>query len=564
MDRRQALSQQSTPMSRKRSSLSGTGTSPFTHTRGISPLTIKNWQTSNDEYFNNYTLTSPPKLVRTNSGQKHLPCASRVTVYNPEEYVRQTEMDTGSKCPPLTMSQDRKSSLAMNHISVSPNLPSPLINHCQSPLYSSTPTSAGLTDATTLSHGMSRQSSMGGSICGGMKMMKLQSQTSDRSDFSPRAYEEQSTLPSTIPFDTYNECNINVPQHVHSRLGDCTHCVVQGPHIPTRLFVSDSITQPLKPSSIGDETKMERAKSADINTLSASRIRRRQEQLAHSERRIAPKLSEEAAVLSRVTPTDHSMVRVKSADGKLTEKYQIPKTAYTRPPRAKVRCMRCNEHPEGFRGEHELRRHTDRSHTSVRKVWVCVDGSPDKTMLSRCKACRARKLYGAYYNAAAHLRRVHFNPKEKGRKVRGASERAGKGGGDWPPMEELKRDWIREVEEKVPIDFIDDDDFEEEPIEPTGNINGINNELSSPPVSTTPVDAYHLTTIPACMPAPSYASSLGGDVPRHSQVGLVGELPLTPITDATFDGVFEFDMQPSSDPLQNGFDESLLYSMQSY
>lgn len=142
-------------------------------------------------------------------------------------------------------------------------------------------------------------------------------------------------------------------------------------------------------------------------------------------------------------------------------KYQKSKATYTRPRPKKVKCPQCNENSDGYRGEHELRRHVERAHSTVRKVLICVDASENKQMLSNCKACQQRKVYGAYYNAAAQLRRVHFNPKEKGRKVRGKSDRAaGKGGGDWPPMEQLKRDWMIEVEElsSIPSIPLDDDD----------------------------------------------------------------------------------------------------------
>lgn len=72
--------------------------------------------------------------------------------------------------------------------------------------------------------------------------------------------------------------------------------------------------------------------------------------------------------------------------------------------------------------------------------WVCCepDNGKDQAMqpvvaLSTCKACVEQKQYGAYYNAAAHLRRAHFQP-----------HRGGKASGDWPPMSILK-DWMREV-----------------------------------------------------------------------------------------------------------------------
>jgi hypothetical protein len=126
-----------------------------------------------------------------------------------------------------------------------------------------------------------------------------------------------------------------------------------------------------------------------------------------------------------------------SSPGKLRASYQ-------RPPLRRVYCTKCNEYPEGFRGEHELRRHTDAKHAAMVKRWVCTDpqsSGPTSPLpaipLSKCKACVTQKRYGAYYNAAAHLRRAHFNP-----------HRGGKASGDWPPMTILK-DWMREVRQSI-------------------------------------------------------------------------------------------------------------------
>jgi hypothetical protein len=84
----------------------------------------------------------------------------------------------------------------------------------------------------------------------------------------------------------------------------------------------------------------------------------------------------------------------------------------------------------------------------VRRVWICRDVSECGTWLSNCKACRSQKTYGANYNAAAHLRRAHFNPCKNKRGGRGKKSegRGGMGGGNDPPMDVLKN-WMYEVYE---------------------------------------------------------------------------------------------------------------------
>ncbi|EPS31595.1 hypothetical protein PDE_06550 [Penicillium oxalicum 114-2] len=222
-----------------------------------------------------------------------------------------------------------------------------------------------------------------------------------------------------------------------------------------------SVAAPTPPTSMGAHSPVEAVDMKPTNstgsnpsptTAAPSRaVRRTQEQIVHGARPIAPKRESKENVQVQPSPSDPTrMIRISSADGTTKEVAAIPKASVHRPPRPKTHCHLCNDQPEGFHGEHELRRHIDRVHAQVRKVWVCVDISPDKSFLANCKACRNGKRYGANYNAAAHLRRTHFNPCQRGRGGRGkdSEKRGGKGGGNHPPMEVLKL-WMRETIERT-------------------------------------------------------------------------------------------------------------------
>jgi hypothetical protein len=144
--------------------------------------------------------------------------------------------------------------------------------------------------------------------------------------------------------------------------------------------------------------------------------------------------------------SDAQMTKIRSEDGSSKTVGVLSKTPYVRPQHPKIKCNYCNERPDGFRGTHELDRHIARAHASRRKGYICIDSSSDKKFLANCKHCRNKKVYGAYYNAAAHLRRAHFHPRKRGRKGKNDEKRGGIGGGDHPAMEILKQHWIKEVE----------------------------------------------------------------------------------------------------------------------
>ncbi|KZF23891.1 hypothetical protein L228DRAFT_126057 [Xylona heveae TC161] len=360
-------------------------------------------------------------------------------VYDPSEYVARfaSEIDNASI-----------SQAMVTHESINNQLPPTLI--------SSIATSGQSDDSDACN--MSRQYSAAGSVfCEGFDMLRVHSNLSEFGSSQNQAPLGVSQPPNAIGAEVVcvqNESPGFVASAYPFNGGQVlTQSVPGSAGFDSGVIPTPSSTNPSEGTHKETRQTTKRSKH------------RRQGRLAQHTRPIRPKPSSES--LTSIQAPTANMIRLRSVDDSSEERLvaMIPKTVYIRPSHPRVKCNQCDDHPDGFRGEHELRRHVDRCHRATRKVWVTVDISKNKKFLAHCKACRTGKKYGAYYNAAAHLRRAHFNPRKRNGngKVKENERRGGKGGGDYPPMDVLKK-WMKEVEEHVkePGDWMFDDNCEED------------------------------------------------------------------------------------------------------
>ncbi|KAI9815413.1 MAG: hypothetical protein M1832_005483 [Thelocarpon impressellum] len=423
---------------------------------GLSSTDITAWQTE-DPPFNAYTVRSAPSPRRLTSQRPALPQVVEVDTgfgKNPADWLSSLEESPiGPRSGPMVPSAsarglDRFSNQAQR--SSIPDLAAPSGFSTQWP---SSQSAAGLTTGNTAaSDNMSRQPSLVSSaLCGGLDMLRFSS-IGDLSN--PDYNEEFSPVQDTSSFPVADEAvdgsfdkkNISHVLRGAGAFSDPFHCAP-----------STAAPASFQPSSVAED--MERQGSNDSAGSSSSAMsarKRRQEHLANARRPIAPKTSDdEDARSSRKS----QRWGVRGGPAK-KEKMAIAKSAYKRPEQQRVYCTKCTVQPLGFRGTNELKRHFDSNHGPTKTMWVCVDAP--RLSATECKVCASGKKYNKDYNAAAHLRRTHFNKTKKGGRPK--NEKAGgSSGGKEPPMEEL-RVYLKEVTvPRVEVDggAVDDEDDED-------------------------------------------------------------------------------------------------------
>ena len=424
-------------MSRKRSSHSQHGpvaavvTSPFIYHRPVTPLALEQWKNNTqDEPYNGLVHTSNdgPAPKKRNVGP--VPSALEIphndlnvtAIYDPADYFKATQPLLS---PTFSFNVQSRDDPSQPRLSSSPHASS--LSHSPSTLMSDD--LSMLTPATSVN--MSRDNSLRTA----MSMMRVKSQTSNSEmnlDDASRNFNSH-TSPSSFRQDKNTPLS---PSLSVSHVGG----VLDMEHVLS-CDQSKSFSTPL---ATVQEHGMSRSVSLHSLNSSQSRLSRRSQEVAQGIRQIAPKEGSESMSRQSSSSSENEVIQNRSEGG---TKVVIPrKPGYQRPVREKIMCDQCNTKRDGFRGPHELRRHIENVHATTREAFVCVDRSPDKQYLAKCKSCSSQKKYHAEYNAAAHLRRIHFHPKTKGKGKKDAARRGGSGGGEDPPMD-VCRLWMEKVKE---------------------------------------------------------------------------------------------------------------------
>ncbi|KAL8966465.1 MAG: hypothetical protein Q9183_003365 [Haloplaca sp. 2 TL-2023] len=121
--------------------------------------------------------------------------------------------------------------------------------------------------------------------------------------------------------------------------------------------------------------------------------------------------------------------------------------------RPRFMCPHCNDNPDGFTMQHNLKLHIAKYHLEKRRVWCCRENSQAGEIIPRfksCVLCAGGKKWFECASAATHLRKFHFNNSDTGKgKLNNAKNVRIRSNGGWPPMDYLKQ-FLEESEENTP------------------------------------------------------------------------------------------------------------------
>jgi hypothetical protein len=434
---RQLSAPASTAMRRRRSSKTNSGSGPGTSrpkqssSRPINipaPRSSQPWPT-HEEGYPAYTSHSLP--VHHHARPVYRPSLGVFQDLSPQDYLSHSpdeyQMPGLSLTPSPTVARGESHPQDLSRLSVS-TAPGCVWDAYPS---SGSVSESGLTNASTATSEPMSRTTTNEMLIEPLQMCRVSSQVSRCGvPETPTTTNDFSSFEESFFPESFDSGVLNI-------LSDASFASFSPSHSLPQSFIPSSLDMQHSPSQESIDS------SSSSDSSQSRHLRRVQEQNVQSKRPLAPKSQSQNTVLAMPTA---KIVEIVAEDGTRQKKAQISR--FSRQPKetTKVSCFICNDHKEGFHGEHELRRHIDRTHKGFRKVFICKDISPDGTFLANCKHCRNMKTYGANYNAAAHLRRVHFNPCEtpKGGRGKVSQNRGGIGGGDQPPMDVL-RNWMYET-----------------------------------------------------------------------------------------------------------------------
>lgn len=265
---------------------------------------------------------------------------------------------------------------------------------------------------------------------------------------------------------------------------------------------------------VGQSQPMIRSDSTQSGKSTNSQSDRAKDAL---QRQIAQAGAQPLAPKPKKSPSKADLAPNPTAETGADAETAMPKKgSYKRKKTPKVFCQKCNDYPEGFRGEHELNRHDQAKHQVYVKKWFAVNPRDRgretdykvSAPLEKCAHCAKGKHYGKSYNVTAHLRRAHFqeapeaqtsekekaNEEERATKKRKAGKKgkaietgpAQKGGDkEWPPNDELLANWVRSVVVKNP-EAVPDEDEKDEAEDDEAENNHDESDLHGPAVYLNP------------------------------------------------------------------------------